>query len=80
MKNYEEKCKPSDYPLIGESLISFYNSRKIYLQDRTFENQILAENDMYSAFYLAKGYMSMGSITEEKFQFIKKHLEEGLDD
>lgn len=78
--NYESRCKPKDYPLIKDCLESFYKARRVYLETKTFSNQILAENEMYGVFYLAKGYMSMGDMSEEKFYFIKTHLEEGIDD
>lgn len=80
MDSYEEKCKPSDFPLIEESLEEFYRTRRIYFETKKFSDKVIAENEMYSVFFQAKGYMSMGYISQEKFQFIKQHLEAGITD
>lgn len=77
--DYESRCKPCDYPLIEESLEEFYNSRRIYLKSKKFSDKALALSYMSSTYFLAKGHMSMGTISSETLAFLKEHLEEGLE-
>lgn len=78
MDAYEEKYKPSDYPLIEECLAEFYKARNVYMLSGLESDKNVAIREMQYTFFQAKGHMSMGYISTETFYSIKEHLEEGL--
>lgn len=54
LDEYEKRCNPKDYLLFGDCIEDFYKARRVYLKNRTLNNRVIAENEMYCVFFKLK--------------------------